>query len=162
MSDDVEIIKPPNQLKSKVKVGGPNAVDESIIAKAEQVINDMKGSYIEWVAEDFKKVEAAYKDLIAGEGDRQAHLDKIFAVSHDIKGQGGSFGYDLVTQIGNHLCRLIERFGENNPDELENEAIKIHIDAMKLVIAKDLSGDGGEAGKAILTGIEKMDARLSD
>ena len=161
MTDDVEIIRPPNTLKSKVSVGGPNAIDESVIARAEKVISDMKGSYIEWVAQDFKKVEAAYADLIAGSGDRKEHLDKIFAVSHDIKGQGGSFGYDLVTQIGNHLCRLIERFGEDNPDEVENDAIKIHIDAMKLVIGQDLSGDGGEAGKAILAGIEKMDARLS-
>ncbi|MEQ8664585.1 MAG: Hpt domain-containing protein [Rhodospirillales bacterium] len=162
MADDVEIIKPPNTLKSKVSIGGPNAVDESVIARAEKVISDMKGSYIEWVAEDFKKVEAAYKDLVAGSGDRQQNLDKIFAVAHDIKGQGGSFGYDLVTQIGNHLCRLIERFGDNNPDEVENEAIKIHVDAMKLVIAQDLSGDGGDAGKAIISGIQKMDERLSD
>lgn len=158
--DDVEIIKPPNTLKSKVSVGGPNAIDESTIARAERVIQSMKGSYIEWVAEDFTRAEHAYADLVAGKGDRRENLDKIFAVSHDMKGQGGSFGYELVTRIGNHLCRLIENFGDENPDEVENEAIRIHIDAMKLVISQDLSGDGGQAGKVILAGIEKMDNRL--
>lgn len=159
--DDVEIIKPPNTLKAKVSVGGPNAIDQAALDRAESVIANMKGSYIEWVAEDFKRVEQAFADLVAENGDRQEILERIYSVSHDMKGQGGSFGYDLVTRIGNHLCRLIEMFGEQNPNKVENEAIRIHIEAMKLVIAQDLSGDGGNAGKAILAGIEKMDSKLS-
>ena len=159
-NDDVEIITPPNLLKAKVTVGGPNAVDEAALARAEQVIAGMKGSYIEWVKSDFERVETAYKRLVNGEGERSANLDEIFSVSHDMKGQGGSFGYDLVTAIANHLCRLIEKFGEQNPDDLENEAIRIHIEAMKLVITQDMSGDGGDTGKAILAGIQKMDARI--
>jgi len=159
--DDVEIIKPPNTLKAKVIVGGPNAIDKAAIERAEQVIASMKGSYIEWVAEDFKRVEEAYGDLVAENGNRDENLKRIFAVAHDMKGQGGSFGYDLVTRIGNHLCRLIEKFGDHNPDKVENEAIRIHIEAMKLVISQNLSGEGGDAGKAILAGIEKMDSKLT-
>jgi len=158
--DDVEIITPPNTLKSKVTVGGPNAVDEAALKRAENVIANMKNSYIDWVSSDFERVQDAYKRLVGGEGDRAENLDEIFAVAHDMKGQGGSFGYELVTAIGNHLCRLIENFGDQNPNEVENEAIRIHIDAMKLVISQDLSGDGGETGTAILQGIQKMDARL--
>lgn len=159
--DDVEIIKPPNTLKAKVTVGGPNAVDAAAIERAERAIANMKGSYIEWVANDFKRVEAAYADLVAGEGERKDNLDRIFSVAHDMKGQGGSFGYELVTKIGNHLCRAIEKFGDHNSTSLENEAIRIHIEAMKLVIANDMSGDGGEAGIAVLDGIVQLDSKLT-
>jgi hypothetical protein len=42
MSDDkVEIINPPNTVKSKVRVGGPGAVDASTLDCAEQAIAGM-------------------------------------------------------------------------------------------------------------------------
>ena len=33
---------------------------------------------------------------------------KVFQIFHDIKGQGGGFGYDRIIVLGNDLCRLIE------------------------------------------------------
>jgi len=36
--DDVEIITPPNSLKSKVTVGGPGAVDPQALERAEKAI----------------------------------------------------------------------------------------------------------------------------
>ena len=52
-------------------------------------------------------MDAAYKALAAATGDRKAEAEQVFQIAHDIKGQGGSFGYDLMTLIANELCRLI-------------------------------------------------------
>ena len=67
-------------------------------------------------------------------------MNGVFQVSHDIKGQGGSFGYDLMTAIGNELCRFIEKADKVGAGEIA--AIKLHIDALKMVIAQDLKGTG--------------------
>ena len=105
--DELEIINPPNTLKSKVREGGPGAVDLATLERAERVIEQMADSYLEWVQEDLVRMDAAYKALAAATGDRKAEAEQVFQIAHDIKGQGGSFGYDLMTLIANELCRLI-------------------------------------------------------
>jgi HPt (histidine-containing phosphotransfer) domain-containing protein len=159
MSDDkLEIINPPNSLKQKVGTGGPGAVDLEALERAEQVIAGMTDSYLNWVAEDLEKIEEAYNALKAASGDRKAEMKGVFQIAHDIKGQGGSFGYDLMTAIGNELCRLIEK--TDRPGAGEIEAINLHIDALKLVITEDLKGSGGRAGEKMLSGLQRICDKL--
>lgn len=160
MSDDEkptggsQIINPPQTLQSKVDKGGPGAVDMDALAKAEAVIANLADDYMDWVREDFDRLEGAFNQLKAGEGDGKANLDALFQVAHDMKGQGGSFGYDLMTAIGDHLCRLIEKFETVGPRELG--MIRVHIDAMRVVITKELKGDGGDEGRQLLLGLTLM------
>ncbi|MEX0693694.1 MAG: Hpt domain-containing protein [Rhodospirillales bacterium] len=156
--DELEIINPPNTLKSKVREGGPGAVDLATLERAERVIEQMADSYLEWVQEDLVRMDAAYKALAAAAGDRTAEADQVFQIAHDIKGQGGSFGYDLMTLIANELCRLIER--QEDFGSAEVQAIKVHVDAMKLVIQNRMKGDGGANGQALVTGIRQVGDKL--
>ena len=159
MSEDkLEVINPPNTLKQKVGTGGPGAVDLEALERAEQVIVGMTDSYLEWVVEDLKKIDEAYKNLAAASGDLKEEMEAVFHVSHDIKGQGGSFGYDMMTAIANELCRLIERTDKPGPDEVQ--AVKIHIDSMKLVIGQDMKGHGGKPGEEILAGLQQVCDKL--
>ena len=157
--NELEIINPPNTLKGKIKEGGPGAVDLETLEKAEQVIAGMTDSYLEWVQDDLIKIERAFGELKKASGNRKEQADAIFQVSHDIKGQGGSFGYDLMTVIGNELCRLIER--QDDFGDAEIDAIKVHIDAMRLVIQQKMKGDGGATGQALVDGIRKVGDKLS-
>ena len=151
--DKLEVINPPNTLKQKVGTGGPGAVDLEALERAEEVIVGMTDSYLNWVAEDLKKIDEAYAKLVAATGDRKKEIDGVFQVSHDIKGQGGSFGYDLMTALGNELCRLIEKIDKVGSGEIE--AIKLHIDSMKLVIGEDMKGTGGKTGAKVLAGLQQ-------
>ena len=155
MADDkLEVINPPNTLKQKVGTGGPGAVDLEALERAEEVIIGMTDSYLNWVAEDLRKMDEAYAKLVATTGDRKEEINGVFQVSHDIKGQGGSFGYDLMTALGNELCRLIEKIDKAGPGEIE--AIKLHIDSMKLVIGEDMKGTGGKTGEKMLAGLQQV------
>lgn len=159
MSEDkVEIINPPNMVKAKVRVGGPGPVDTSTLERAEEAIAGMSDQYLEWVQEDLKRIDEAFAALAAASGERVDELEAVFGVAHDMKGQGGSFGYDLITAIGNQLCRLIEKLEKAGDPEVN--AIRVHIDAMKLVIAQKIKGDGGKAGDQILFGLEKVAEKL--
>ena len=159
MADDKpEFITPPNTLKSKVRTGGPGAVDMAALDRAEQVIVGLTDNYLEWVQEDLEKIDRAYEALKKASGDRTSEVDAVFQASHDIKSQGGSFGYDMMTAIGYELCRLIEKAGSIGPGEME--AINLHINAMKLVIAEDIKGEGGEQGKQMLSGLQQVCEKL--
>ncbi len=145
-------------MKQKVGTGGAGTVDVEALERAEQVITGMTSSYLNWVAEDLIKIEEAYGVLKAAEGDRKNEMNGVFQIAHDIKGQGGSFGYDLMTAIGNELCRFIEKTDKSGPGEIE--AIKLHIDALKLVIAEEMKGNGGKAGEQMLSGLQKICDKL--
>ena len=151
---EYEVITPPNRLKAKVGIGGPGAVTPEVLARAEQVIADMTSTYLEWVENDLNALEEAYKDLEAASEDDKDAADRVFRLSHDIKGQGGSFGYHLMTTIGNDLCRFIEareRFGAS-----ERNIIRLHIDALRLVIVQRMQGEGDTEGETLVAGLRKV------
>ena len=154
MAKEAEIINAPNQLKNKVSVGGPGAVDADVLARAEMVITEMADQYLDWVKVDLEKLQAAYADLAAAGPGAKDEVTRVFEVAHDMKGQGGSFGYDLITIIGNQVCRIIERSDTIGAAEIE--AIGVHVNTMKLVITEEMKGDGGDSGKKILLGLEKV------
>mgnify|MGYP000509865512 CR=1 FL=1 len=160
MSDDnkpgagAQIIRPPQTLQSKVEKGGPGAVDLDALARAEDVIANLADDYLDWVREDFVRLEAAFEKMKAGDGTAEENLEALFQISHDMKGQGGSFGYDLMTAIGDHLCRLLETLDKAGPRE--QGMIRVHIDAMRVVITKELKGDGGAEGRQLLMGLTLM------
>ena len=160
MADDKpQLITPPNPLKNKVGTGGPGAVDLSTLERAEKVIADLAETYLEWVEQDLVKLHKALQALSSATGDRKAELEAIYQISHDMKGQGGSFGYQLITVVGNQLCRFIEPLKQAGPNEIA--VIKLHADTMSLIIANRMDGDGGEAGEAVLTGLNKVAAKIS-
>ncbi len=154
-----EVIVPPDTLKKKVKIGGPGAVDLEALERAEAVIADMTDTYLEWAAEDLAKIHAAVEELKAENKDREKALARIFQLSHDMKGQGGSFGYALMTILGGNLCSFIEKLEAAGPAEVE--VIQLHIDAMDLVITKHMKGDGGKEGEQLLEGLGLVAAKIS-
>jgi chemotaxis protein histidine kinase CheA len=161
MSESARIIRPNLTLNSKVTVGGPGAVDEAMLEKAEAVIQGMSEDYLKWAKDDLGRLAKAFAALKASGGqtaDTAQLLEAIFAVSHDIKGQGGSFDYQLMTIVGNQLCRFIENLA-GKADANAIEVIELHVNALQAVMAHKLKGDGGAIGKKFLTGLEQVIAK---
>ncbi|MBF0093387.1 MAG: Hpt domain-containing protein [Alphaproteobacteria bacterium] len=158
MADDkAEFIVPPNRLKSKVTFS-EGGIDAAALEKAEQVIANLQGNYLDWVEEDLTAIQAAYEKAASDVAERKQHLADIFRIAHDMKGQGGSFGYQLITLIANQICRVLEKV--ENPGEDALEVIKVHIHAMRLVITSRMEGDGGKAGAGMVKGLEATVAKV--
>lgn len=156
--NDAEFIKPPSTLKDKVSID-PNGIDPAMLEKAEQLIAGLQGDYLTWVQDDLARIQAAYEKARDDADNRDAHVEAVFQISHDMKGQGGSFNYPLITQIGNLLCRFLE----NQPKPLrsaEMDVVKVHIDTMRMVISKKMEGDGGPMGEQLLRGLQAVLAKV--
>lgn len=146
-----EMLEPSEELKKKVRVGGPGAVDDLVLQRAEKVVEDMADDYLEWVKEDLTNLQGAIDNAASKPEEWQKHVDSAFHIAHDMKGQGGSFNYMLVTAIAKQLCEFlenVERFGAK-----ETATAKLHVDALRLVLGKRLTGDGGKVGKQLLGGL---------
>ncbi len=156
----VQLIQPPNTLREKVGPPGTGGVDADVLARAEKVIEDMADNYLVWVKDDIANLQAACDDLAAAEpgSDPKPHLERLFSIAHDMKGQGGSFGYPLITRVGNTLCRLVENL--ETPSDRDIEAIRLHVDAMRLIIANRMTDDGGPEGHRLIRGLELVLAKI--
>lgn len=124
-------------------------LDRETLDKAEAAIAGLKGAYLDWVAGDLRQLDVLCGEArAAAPGQRPALMRRIFAVAHDIKGQGGSFGYDLMTSVGDLLCRFLE-----SREVFSDEALAVTIDladALGRIVGETMEGDGGETGRALL------------
>lgn len=114
----------------------------------------MQGDYLSWVQGDLERLQETFRAAEAADpSECREKLKEVFSIAHDVKGQGGSFNYHLMTTIGNQLCRFIEKL----PDTVSQgqlEVVKVHIDALRLVIAQRLEGDGGSVGTKLVRGLD--------
>ncbi len=91
--------------------------------------------------------------LAAADAGHDAILARLRAQVHDLKGQGTSFGYPLVTEFGQSLSHLLAEVA--TPDAATLSRIVLHGDLLTAVAAHRLSGDGGEAGLALRHGLAR-------
>ena len=104
--------------------------------------------------ENIRKIYETFLKLDAATGDRKEELMGVYQEALNIKEQGLKLGYDLMTEICNELCLLIEKLDKTGPREVE--IIKLYIEAMKSVIAKNIKGTGGDVGEEILAGLRQL------
>lgn len=151
-------IRPGRSLKGKVRVGGPRAVDGAALDRAQSTIDAKAGDYLTWVRVDIDALVRVVSELRRGEADVEDALDELNRVSYRIKGQGGTFGYSLMTVIADHLCNIVDALDEVKPKDLD--AIQVHVDSMRTVLAHRLSGTGGEVGKQLIEGLLQLSNKI--
>ena len=113
------------------------------VQEAANKLEAMTASYTN-VQEQVAAIRAVEKE---GE-ERRKHFKHIGGIAHELKGQGGTFGYPLISVFGKSLNELCEKEG-GSPTDNQLEIVKAHIDVMKAVIKDRVSGDGGDLGDAL-------------
>lgn len=156
---DVQVIRPPNSLR-KAKVGnGPAKLDPDLLRKAEAAVAELEEDFTRWVAVDMDALDAAVAALRRAGGKSQGHMAEIFRISLDMKGQGGSFGYQMITRIAGSLCDFLEERSTLN--RLGMEAVSAHIAAMRATLAEGIRDDGGETGEALLEELRRLTGKAA-
>ena len=120
------------------------------------VLNDLAKDYEVWVQKDLQNLQKAYEKALQTPQDSRVPvmMQEVFKIAHDMKGQGATFGYDLITDIGNHLCRYVEKQPVFNDTQMT--VVKVHIDALAEILNNHLIGDGGTQGAELKSKIEAL------
>lgn len=150
-----------NRLKDKAAgLGGdvPLVLDEALLAQAEQLFEDMAEDYPDWVSRQLEQLMELHRRCVDTPDARRSLFEQVNAIAHDMKGQGGTFGYGLVTTIATSLNRFSSL--RTAIQDRHVEIIKAHIDAMRAVIRDRLKADGGETGAALVKGLETVISRF--
>ncbi len=156
MAGDAEFIKAPVGLRQKT---GAITLDLEAIARAEKHLANMSSEYVFWVENDLQKLRQAYDDAraAADEAARNEHIEALFQVAHDMRGQGTTFGYTFVTQICDILCRYLDRVkAEGQVDLL---LVSPFIDALRAIINNRVAGESDAIGQAMVKGLQMAVAK---
>ena len=113
---------------------------------AKSAIEDLRATYLKVSREQLERMQQLID--IAPPHD-EAWRTEIYRIAHDLKGQGATFGYDLVTRIATGLCTLIQEGGDCTDPKFARHATA-HRQALLVILDKDIRGLGGETGAALL------------
>lgn len=137
--------------------GRGKVVDPAVVARAERALAAMAESYRESALGDVAALRSAV-DAARANPDAPDALLPARDVAHNIRGQGSSFGYPLVTRIGSSLYRLLQhRLNLPSPDYATLDA---HVAALQATLAARVTGDGDAATQQQAAALEAMTQRL--
>lgn len=152
-----EIVTVPHSIRSKVSGGGP--LSDEMLEKAENVIEEHGADYVTRAQAQIESLIQTVRTAREKVESRPELFGKIFQKSHDIRGMGSTFGYDLVTEIGASLCNFVEGLEQHDDDAME--VVGAHVDALRAVIANGVKGDGGAIGREIAEGLAQAVAQAA-
>ena len=78
-------------------------VDPEAIARAEAIIEGMRGRFLDWLQTSRNAMAENLTNLLSGAPKSADRLNAIQVTAHELKGMGGTFGYPLVTRVGGSL-----------------------------------------------------------
>ena len=161
-SDRVRYYRFRNKLKEKA---GGNAlqsgfVDEAALERAESTFKKASEQYPKLVESSVSTLsQACAQALGKPTTERDGEFKKINALAHDLKRQGGTFGYPLITTFAGSLFK----FTDANARQTGNyvQIVNAHIDAIRAVVAGKIQGDGGRTGRELRLVLEGAIAKYA-
>lgn len=147
-----------NRLKDKTAGlggGGDFSIAKAALEKAETELKKMAEDYPDWVASYVAQLYQEYNGASERPPEnRTPFFKRIAKIGHEMKGQGGTFGYPLISVFGQSLYEFTSG-GEGSITDQHLEIVKSHIDSMNAVIKGRVSGDGGEVGAELTRSLQQ-------
>ncbi len=103
--------------------------------------------FVTWTSEAVDELKEIVENLTGQELKSDEKSDRIYDLTHNIKGMGGSFDFPLMTSAGTSLCSYIKSLPEGKP--LSHKVVDAHVRVFQVVLEHKIQGDGGEKGKAL-------------
>jgi chemotaxis protein histidine kinase CheA len=145
----MEIFMPPNVLKAKVGSGG---IDAKVLKRAEQVIEDMKEEFEDWIVKDVENLSRARQ---AFEAQRtETTLNTLYRAAHDLRGQASTFDFPLVARVAHSLANLTDGTGNGTGAGLPMVLIDAHVDAIKLIVRDKIKDPANRMGTVLAGELE--------
>jgi Hpt domain len=149
---DHSVIMPPTTLRDRaMSIGGKGSTkdgfDTAALARAEEALAALADDFSSWMREEATKLEAARESF-----HKAPHTEDgqqiLYRASHDIRGQGRTFGYPLAGEIADGLCDLLDGADEINAHVLE--LVDAHIDAIRAIVRDDVRDDKDATARSVV------------
>ena len=150
-----------NRLKEKAGGGAPGTagkIPDELLRLASAEFEKMAEKYPDFVADSIAALYAAHEKAVAAPiAGRHVHFQALNGMAHEMKGQGGTFGYPLVTTFGSLLFDFTS--GDAARTDYHLEIVKAIIDVIRAVINNRIGGDGGQVGRDLQAALKGVIAK---
>lgn len=100
--------------------------------------------FFSWSNEAVEELTGLSAELTGDETGSSESIARIYDLTHNIKGMGASFGYSLLTNVGQSLCGYIK-----DRDQFSPRVMQAHAKVLNVILENKIQGSGGEKGAAI-------------
>lgn len=146
-----QVVERPNELAKKVpKTGGVNP--EKAFKEAETIVKKMAAEYVDKLADDIaqmKRLADAYREQPSEE-----RLDPLFRLVHNMRGQGATFGFPLITEIGRNFCRYVRERPKGKP--VKPALVDQHLKALQVVYDQSIKGSGDQISQQVVKALSEV------
>lgn len=135
-----------SHVASALGMAPPRLRDDALASLAE--------SYEARLPQEIALLETTAGKLLGGSTLLEAQLDGLLQRLHIVKGQGGTLGYPLLSEIAGHAHDVLRQVHQHPVASapLQAEVVKlvsVCVASMKLVAERKLRGEGGVAGEKL-------------
>jgi hypothetical protein len=120
--------------------------------------DDLHQLYLENAHADVAALLQLSKQVSADPAEWADAAERMREIVHNIKGQGTSFGYPLMTRVGASLTILLKQ--ARTADDAVHKLLAAHIETLRTVLEKDIKGSGGELGETLAYRLERLVDKL--
>ncbi len=109
--------------------------------------DELVEQFVEWTSDAVVELRHIVSGLQAPalRGDKM--INRLYDLTHNIKGMGASFNFDLMTAVGTSLCGYLKNIEATKPVSLR--VLGAHVRTFEVVLEHRVTGDGGAQGEAL-------------
>lgn len=153
----IRFYSPPRFLRAKT--GGDISFDASQIASVQKELDTWSDDFVKWTLDYIEKLKRLIASIRAKESaQRRGDFDRINQIAHELRGQGGIFGYPLVSSVAKSLFELTNDTLDRSDECLY--LVQNHIDTLQIVLRDEVRGDGGNLGLEIIKAMRLANAKF--
>jgi len=121
---------------------------EEFLTEADEIVEEMEEIFPVKARADLTTMQELLQK-VGADGSGSEEVTRIREIAHDLKGMGGSFGYQLITEICGSLNKYLSKLEE--AEQFPNPKIILaHLAATDTILTEAIKGDGGESGGKVV------------
>ena len=120
-----------------------DVTEADLIARGHAVLVRAADDGLDWAEDDIAALQALLDAPNAA---------AIWRRAYDLRGNGGTFGWPLVTDVATLVCRYVDRQGEH----ADARTLQALTGALLVVFTEGLKGDAGEAGRELIAALQRL------
>jgi len=103
--------------------------------------------FIGWTTESVFELRQLVDALVEGEVRDSDPVNRVYDLTHNIKGIGASFDFLLMTSVGASLCTYLKDCAFDTV--VSKRVLDAHIRTFEVILHHKIKGRGGEQGVAL-------------
>ncbi|MBP5856013.1 response regulator [Marivibrio halodurans] len=143
----VRFFMPPQSMEGRRTGGTP--IDAQRLMTIQKVIEQRAESFLDWTKESVARLDLELDMAVKRRpGERRVPFNRINQIAHELRGQGTTFGYPLISAIAKNIEEATARDFDRSDATLA--IIRMQAKGLKQVVRSRLTGDGGTEGQELM------------